>query len=70
MSSPGTVTSTGPAAASAPRPRDRRDLRLGTGSNGVSPLPLAGQPGHGSTATNGSRGKGPAGHSGVREETR
>jgi hypothetical protein len=47
---PGTMTSTGPAAAPVPRPRDRRDLRLGTGSNGVGPLPLAGQPGHGSTA--------------------
>jgi len=48
------MTGTGPAvrppAVSAPRPRDRRDLRLGTGSNGVYMGPLAGQPGHGSTA--------------------
>ncbi len=53
MSSPGdlsTVTSTGPAAAPAPGPRDRRDRWLGTRSNGVSTLPPAGQPGHGSTA--------------------
>ncbi len=48
------MTGTGPAvrppAVSAPRPRNRRDLRLGTGSNGVYMGPLAGQPGHGSTA--------------------
>ena len=49
-----TVTGTGPAvrlaAVSAPRSRDRRGPRLGTGPDGVYLGPLAGQPGHGSTA--------------------
>jgi hypothetical protein len=48
------VTGTGPAARPAAipasRPHDRRDPWLRTGPNGVSAFPLAGQPGHGSTA--------------------
>ena len=53
-SNPDTVTRTGPAVhpadVLAPRPHDRRDpwLRIGSG-DAVTP-PLAGQPGHGSTA--------------------
>src|SRR5690349_3974753 len=39
-----------PAAASAPRPHDRRDPRVGTGPDGVTGPPLAGQPGHGPAA--------------------
>jgi len=57
MSRPGnsdTANSTGPAArpaaVSAPRPRDRRDPRLSTGSDVADAVPLAGQPGHGSAA--------------------
>jgi hypothetical protein len=57
MSRPGNsdiVASTGPAArpaaVSAPRPDDRRDSRLRTGSDLVGTVPLAGQPGHGSAA--------------------
>ena len=44
------MAGSGSGVVSAPRLRDRRDLRLGTGSNGVYVGPLAGQPGHGSTA--------------------
>jgi hypothetical protein len=54
VSSPGgqdSVAGTGSGVVvPAPRPPDRRDPRLGTGSNGVYTGPLAGQPGHGSTA--------------------
>jgi hypothetical protein len=57
MSRPGnsdTATSTGPAAhpaaVSAPRPHDRRNSRLSTGSDVANTVPLAGQPGHGSAA--------------------
>ena len=54
MSSPDSVTGTGPAsrpaAVSVPRPHDRRDPWLRTGPNGDDTLPLAGQPGHGRTA--------------------
>jgi len=52
-SSPGIVTGTRPAArpaaATVPRPRDRRDPWLRTEPSGPNALPLAGQPGHGST---------------------
>jgi hypothetical protein len=54
--SPDTVTGTGPAVRPAafvgprPRPRHRRDPWLRTGPEDVMTLPLAGQPGHGSTA--------------------
>jgi hypothetical protein len=57
MSRPGnsdTATSTGPtarpAAVAVPRPHDRRDSWLRTGSGVASAVPLAGQPGHGSAA--------------------
>jgi hypothetical protein len=53
VSSPGdpdSVTGTGPAAVSVPRPHDRRDPWLRTGPNGDDTFPLAGQPGHGRTA--------------------
>jgi hypothetical protein len=57
MSRPGnldTAAGTGPAArpaaVSAPRPDDRRDSRLRTGSDLVGTVPLAGQLGHGSAA--------------------
>ncbi len=39
-----------PAAASAPRPHDRRDPLPRTGSDVANAVPLAGQPGHGPTA--------------------
>jgi hypothetical protein len=49
-----TATSTGPtsnlSAVSAPRPHDRRDSWLRTGSGVANALPLAGQSGHGSAA--------------------
>jgi hypothetical protein len=44
------MTSTGPAAVSALRPRDRRDLRLRIAAEEVAASPPAGQPGHGSEA--------------------
>jgi hypothetical protein len=50
MSSPDTVTSTGPAAVFVLGLHDRRGLRLCTGLDGHSTLPPAGQAGHGSTA--------------------
>jgi hypothetical protein len=57
VSSPGapdTVTSTGPAArpaaVSASRPHDRRDPVARIGPEDIMTPPLAGQPGHGSTA--------------------
>jgi hypothetical protein len=50
----GTASSTGPtsnlSAVSAPRPHDRRDSWLRTGSDVAHAVPLAGQPGHGSAA--------------------
>jgi hypothetical protein len=49
-----TAVSTGPAArpaaVSAPRPHDRHNPRLNTGSDVAGAVPLAGQPGHGSAA--------------------
>jgi hypothetical protein len=53
VSSPGvqdSVTGTGSGVVPAPRPPDRGDPWLGTGSNGVYVGPLPGQPGHGSAA--------------------
>jgi len=44
------MTSAGPAAFSAPRLRDRRDLRLHNVPQAVVASPPAGQPGHGSEA--------------------
>ena len=44
------MTSAGPAAVPAPRPRDRRDLRLRIVPQVVVTPPPAGQPGHGSEA--------------------
>ena len=46
----GTGPAARPAAASAPRPNDRRDSLPRTGSDVANAVPLAGQPGHGPTA--------------------
>jgi hypothetical protein len=46
----GTEPASGPATVAGPRPHDRRDPWLRIGSDVANAVPLAGQPGHGSTA--------------------